>query len=795
MPTYQFADFTFDDSRGVLTKYPQSNSEQVVQLRHKVANLLGYLIEHRARLISKEELLSELWQQGDYRENSLTQGIRELRLALGDKAKDASFIKTYPQRGYQWICPLETSNLAQQQANNDPVSAPLLLNQEQTKNKAISLAMIAVAVLLLITFTLWYSLKVNDEQVAGHPQPARIQGIDSLVVLPFVNATQDASMAWLELGLADMLAIDMQGASRRQNRPLQITPPAIANALLLDAQLQWPALPVHIRSLLRDQGIQAALFASVRLHKQQQVLDFQIIYADGKTKQGSISYLSLPGAVQSISQQLLHVVQSGKHKIQSINSTNPIAAQALAKGMQALQQSGALQAKKYFQASVLLEQTNYWAKAYLASSHFALGQWQQAQQLFAQIPSSVRQQDLNLDAFIEYWLAELAYRRGSADVKQGVANAITKAEVAIDAKALARGYRLQAKIAWQQMDWAGHRAGLAKAQQAFATNNELLIEADKLFYLGNPTNGGLEKDPQNNLQVNQEYLLKALNFYQQLGNQSKLAASYFAIAQNYSFDLDTRAARLEQAIALYSELQQVYELAQVLVYAGFYQIQLHNGQLASRYFSRASKIAQDLEAKPLLQTIQLYQAFATLDQGLDQLALGGHGKDEQKLRQAIAQLNTFMATKPNAIMQANALVFLGWANTDLGQFDSALAQLSQAKKINSQLNMATTFGYSSYSIMRIHLTRGNYDGVIAMKDDAITTRLQAVFLARAYYEKGQIAQAIQVLEKFKMKLPGMWQAQDDGKLKQYQAALVGRQLILDEEPLAHLIYCESDWAH
>ena len=83
----------------------------------------------------------------------------------------------------------------------------------------------------------------------------------------------------------------------------------MANVMLLKAELAWPTLPVHIRSLLRDQQLEVALFACVRLHQQQQVFDFQLIYADGGTKQGSISYPSLPGAVEEITSQLLHLLQ------------------------------------------------------------------------------------------------------------------------------------------------------------------------------------------------------------------------------------------------------------------------------------------------------------------------------------------------------------------------------------------------------------------------------------------------------------------------------------------------------
>lgn len=99
---YQFAEFQFDSDRGVLI---QQGREQHV--RHKVALLIDYLIRHRERVISKEELLAELWEHGDYRENSLTQSVREARRLLGDSAQQPRFIRNYPQRGYQWVMPLD----------------------------------------------------------------------------------------------------------------------------------------------------------------------------------------------------------------------------------------------------------------------------------------------------------------------------------------------------------------------------------------------------------------------------------------------------------------------------------------------------------------------------------------------------------------------------------------------------------------------------------------------------------------------------------------------------------------
>ncbi|MBL4880605.1 MAG: winged helix-turn-helix domain-containing protein [Oleispira sp.] len=780
---FQFEQYSFDSQSGVL-----SHSDKPEQaLRHKVAGLLQYLLEHQDRIISKEELLEKLWQHGDYRENSLTQSIRELRLALNDNAKNPSYIKTYPQRGYQWIFPLiETEKQNQQNTNRF------------TKfNVAIPL----IALILLIGLGSWIGFGNPLSSSSNEYKSSTNQSINStsLLVLPFINATNDPTMAWLELGLSDMLAIDLQRSKPFNAEQLKVTPPALANSLLLAAELDWPTLPVHIRSLLRDQNIDSALLASVRLHNDQQVFDFKLIHADGRTQQGSISYPSLPAAAQSISQQLLYLLRPGQPR--QTNTTDseaifdPIAALALAQGMQALQQAGPISAQKYFQASLTIQADSPWTRAWLARSRYALGKWNEAEKLFNEITPTQRQDDVSLDAFIAYWLAELAYRRGDDHLQSQVDNATEKAEQAVDPKQMAQNYRLQASIAWNAMNWESHNKWMIKASQLFSASNDLTIEADKLFYLGNPSNEGLEKNPQNDLLLNQERLQKALNFYQQLNNQPMIAASQLAIAQNYTIDLASRELALNEALVLYRQLQQPFELAQALIYAGFYQVQLHQGEKALGYFNKAKQIAAQLGSKPLLNNIDFYIAFAMLDQGLDQTPLGGHPTQRLKLQQAIILLDNYIKTQPAPYYHASALVFLGWAYSDLGNYDQALKVLNQAKGLNKELNMQTSFGYSSYSIMRIHLERQDYTAVIAMSDDKITTRLQASFLARAYFENKETDNAIATLIRFKQQQPQLWLNKDEKRLLDYQNSKQGILAQLQTEPKAHLVYCESDWTH
>lgn len=63
------------------------------------------------------------------------------------------------------------------------------------------------------------------------------QTTKSLLVLPFINATNDPTMDWLEHGLSDMLAIDLQRSKPFNDSQLEVTPPALANTLLINAEL------------------------------------------------------------------------------------------------------------------------------------------------------------------------------------------------------------------------------------------------------------------------------------------------------------------------------------------------------------------------------------------------------------------------------------------------------------------------------------------------------------------------------------------------------------------------------
>ncbi|MCC6293697.1 MAG: winged helix-turn-helix domain-containing protein, partial [Bryobacterales bacterium] len=51
--------------------------------------VLRYLVEHPGRLVTKEELIQEVWGGAFVTDNALTRVVAQLRRELGDSAKGA----------------------------------------------------------------------------------------------------------------------------------------------------------------------------------------------------------------------------------------------------------------------------------------------------------------------------------------------------------------------------------------------------------------------------------------------------------------------------------------------------------------------------------------------------------------------------------------------------------------------------------------------------------------------------------------------------------------------------------
>src|SRR6185295_16123674 len=76
-------------------------------LRQKTFQVLLYLVEHRERLITKDELIDHVWLDTAVTDNALERCLAEIRKVLGDDSRNPRFIKTVTRAGYRFIGAVE----------------------------------------------------------------------------------------------------------------------------------------------------------------------------------------------------------------------------------------------------------------------------------------------------------------------------------------------------------------------------------------------------------------------------------------------------------------------------------------------------------------------------------------------------------------------------------------------------------------------------------------------------------------------------------------------------------------
>src|SRR5437763_17177949 len=80
---------------------------QELHLRQKTFQVLIYLLEKRERLVTKDELITQLWQGAAVTDNTLEQCLAEIRKVLGDDSRHPRFVKTVSRAGYRFIGAVE----------------------------------------------------------------------------------------------------------------------------------------------------------------------------------------------------------------------------------------------------------------------------------------------------------------------------------------------------------------------------------------------------------------------------------------------------------------------------------------------------------------------------------------------------------------------------------------------------------------------------------------------------------------------------------------------------------------
>ena len=95
---FLFGDYALDLERRELRR-----GAELVEVEPQVFDLLAYLVEHRDRVASKDDLLAAVWRGRIVSESTLTSRITAARQAIGDSGEQQRFIRTVSRRGFRFV--------------------------------------------------------------------------------------------------------------------------------------------------------------------------------------------------------------------------------------------------------------------------------------------------------------------------------------------------------------------------------------------------------------------------------------------------------------------------------------------------------------------------------------------------------------------------------------------------------------------------------------------------------------------------------------------------------------------
>jgi DNA-binding winged helix-turn-helix (wHTH) protein/TolB-like protein len=176
---YQIAEYTLDTAR-----YRITHGDAVIPAEPKVFDLLVYLIRHRDRVLSREELFREVWDGREVSDATLSNHVKSARKILGDNGDLQQTILTIRGRGYQFVAPV---TVTPEGASTSAEPAPQVAKGAVHKLSAWRWPAAIVGVLLIASLIGWRAFESRRAQPAAD--------VPYLVVVPF-DVSGDAPDAW-----------------------------------------------------------------------------------------------------------------------------------------------------------------------------------------------------------------------------------------------------------------------------------------------------------------------------------------------------------------------------------------------------------------------------------------------------------------------------------------------------------------------------------------------------------------------------------------------------------------------
>jgi TolB-like protein len=195
---YEFDDYCLDVTRQELRR-----GADLVAIEPQVLDLLHYLILHRGRVVSKDDLIAHVWKGRIVSDSALTSRIATARQAVGDTGNHQRLIRTLARKGIRFVGEVrEGQNLD---------------------------AAVAVTA----------------------SQPHSLPDLPSVAVLPFTNMSGELEQEYFADGIAEDIITELSRFGG-------------LFVIARNSSFQWKGKLIDVRQIGRDLGVRYLLEGSVR---------------------------------------------------------------------------------------------------------------------------------------------------------------------------------------------------------------------------------------------------------------------------------------------------------------------------------------------------------------------------------------------------------------------------------------------------------------------------------------------------------------------------------------------------
>jgi len=378
---YEFGPFRVDPDKQVLFR-----DGAPVPVTPKTFETLLILVRHSRELVSKDDLMKELWPDSFVEESNLSQNIFMLRKALGDTPEDKRYIVTLPGKGYRFVAEVRTivqdgedvvitnrsrTQMVLEQPDNRPVvSVPALPARATRKlNWKYWAALCAGFVLLALGILVFVKTQQSCSTCIE----------DSVVIADFTNTTGDPVF---DDALRQGLAVQLEQSPYLQlvsDRRIQQT--LLAMGQPADAKLT----PELAREVCERTGSAAVVGGSIATLGSQYVLGLKAVncHTGDEIAEQQTQIARKEDVLNSLSEQSSLLRGKLKESLASIqkfdvpleqattSSLNALRAYSL--GLQAMAATGEKGAIPFFERAVQIDPKFAAAYAYLALEYGSSG--------------------------------------------------------------------------------------------------------------------------------------------------------------------------------------------------------------------------------------------------------------------------------------------------------------------------------------------------------------------------------------------------------------------------------------